>query len=203
MFALNARAALRVQVALAAALALAGCTLAPRYERPAAPVPATYAPADGGAAPAAAATSPADAALLDDWRTYFTDAALQAWIDAALANNRDLRVAAGRLEEARALYGVQRADRMPSVDANLGYDRARQYDPVVRESAISGLYRAGVGISAYELDLFGRVRSLSDAALAEYFATANAQRTVRIGVIADVAGAYVSERALHEQLALA
>lgn len=203
MFALNARAALRVQVALAAALALAGCTLAPRYERPAAPVPATYAPVDGGAAPAAAATSPADAALLDDWRTYFTDAALQAWIDAALANNRDLRVAAGRLEEARALYGVQRADLMPSVDANLGYDRARQYDPVVRESAISGLYRAGVGISAYELDLFGRVRSLSDAALAEYFATANAQRTVRIGVIADVAGAYVSERSLHEQLALA
>ncbi|HIH2753053.1 TPA: multidrug transporter, partial [Burkholderia lata] len=80
MFALNARAALRVQVALAAALALAGCTLAPRYERPAAPVPATYAPVDGSAAPAAE-VSPADAALLDDWHTYFTDAALQAWID--------------------------------------------------------------------------------------------------------------------------
>lgn len=164
MFALNARAALRAQLALAAALALAGCSLAPRYERPAAPVPSTYAPADGSTAQAAA---PADAALLDDWHAYFTDPALQAWIDAALANNRDLRIATGRVEEARALYGVQRADLMPSVDANLGYERARQYDPVVRESAISGLYRAGVGISAYELDLFGRVRNLSDAALAE------------------------------------
>ncbi|KVX56400.1 hypothetical protein WL05_05940, partial [Burkholderia ubonensis] len=78
-------------VAFAAALALAGCSLAPRYERPAAPVPSSYAPADG--APSAA--QPSSPALLDDWRTYFTDPALQAWIDAALANNRDLRVAAG------------------------------------------------------------------------------------------------------------
>ncbi|KVD24786.1 efflux transporter outer membrane subunit, partial [Burkholderia ubonensis] len=112
-------------------------------------------------------------------------------------------VAAGRVEEARALYGVQRADRLPSLDANLGYERTRVYDPVVRQSAVSGLYRAGVGVSAYELDLFGRVKSLSDAALAEYFATAEAQRTVRIGVIAEVANAYVAERSLHEQLALA
>ncbi|MBM2768615.1 efflux transporter outer membrane subunit [Burkholderia anthina] len=205
MFAWNARATLKVQLALAAALALAGCSLAPRYERPAAPVPGSYAPVDDGAAAAAAAAAAtsADAALLDDWRGYFTDPALQAWIDAALANNRDLRIAAARLDEARALYGVQRADLMPPVDANLGYERTRQYDPVVRESAVSGLYRAGVGVSAYELDLFGRVRSLSDAALAEYFATADAQRTVRIGVIAEVAGAYVSERSLHAQLALA
>ncbi|MGU7769233.1 efflux transporter outer membrane subunit [Burkholderia sp. MR1-5-21] len=201
MFRLTARAGLRAQVALATTLALTGCSLAPRYERPAAPVPATYGTTAGttGGAPAQSSS----AALLGDWRAYFTDPALQAWIDAALANNRDLRIAAGRLEEARGLYGVQRADRLPSVDANLGYERTRQYDPVVRESAVSGLYRAGVGVSAYELDLFGRVKNLSDAALAEYFATAEAQRTVRIGVIAEVAGAYVSERALHEQLALA
>ncbi|WP_415877287.1 efflux transporter outer membrane subunit [Burkholderia ubonensis] len=196
---MTTRSGLRAPVAFAAALALAGCSLAPRYERPEAPVPSSYAPADG--APSAA--QPSSPALLDDWRTYFTDPALQAWIDAALANNRDLRVAAGRVEEARALYGVQRADRLPSLDANLGYERTRVYDPVVRQSAVSGLYRAGVGISAYELDLFGRVKSLSDAALAEYFATAEAQRTVRIGVIAEVANAYVAERSLHEQLALA
>ncbi|PCE24875.1 efflux transporter outer membrane subunit [Burkholderia ubonensis] len=199
MFRLKARASLRAQVALAVALTLAGCSLAPRYERPAAPVPSTYVPVDD--VPSAA--QPSNPALLDDWRAYFTDPALQAWIDAALANNRDLRVAAGRVEEARALYGVQRADRLPSVDANLGYERTRVYDPVVRQSAVSGLYRAGVGISAYELDLFGRVKSLSDAALAEYFATAEAQRTVRIGVIAEVANAYVAERSLYEQLALA
>ncbi|WP_415868825.1 efflux transporter outer membrane subunit [Burkholderia ubonensis] len=196
---MTTRLGLVAPVAFAAALALAGCSLAPRYERPAAPVPSSYAPADG--APSAA--QPSSPALLDDWRTYFTDPALQAWIDAALANNRDLRVAAGRVEEARALYGVQRADRLPSLDANLGYERTRVYDPVVRQSAVSGLYRAGVGVSAYELDLFGRVKSLSDAALAEYFATAEAQRTVRIGVIAEVANAYVAERSLHEQLALA
>ncbi|AYZ65163.1 efflux transporter outer membrane subunit [Burkholderia multivorans] len=199
MFRMTTRSGLRAPVAFAAALALAGCSLAPRYERPAAPVPASYAPVDG--APSAA--QPSNPALLDDWRAYFTDPALQAWIDAALANNRDLRVAAGRVEEARALYGVQRADRLPSLDANLGYERTRVYDPVVRQSAVSGLYRAGVGVSAYELDLFGRVKSLSDAALAEYFATAEAQRTVRIGVIAEVANAYVAERSLHEQLALA
>ncbi|WP_415867974.1 efflux transporter outer membrane subunit [Burkholderia ubonensis] len=196
---MTTRSGLRAPVAFAAALALAGCSLAPRYERPAAPVPSSYAPVDG--APSAA--QPSSPALLDDWRAYFTDPALQAWIDAALANNRDLRVAAGRVEEARALYGVQRADRLPSIDGNLGYERTRVYDPVVRQSAVSGLYRAGVGISAYELDLFGRVKSLSDAALAEYFATAEAQRTVRIGVIAEVANAYVAERSLHEQLALA
>ncbi|WP_415858180.1 efflux transporter outer membrane subunit [Burkholderia ubonensis] len=196
---MTTRSGLRAPVAFAAALALAGCSLAPRYERPAAPVPSSYAPVDG--APSAA--QPSSPALLDDWRAYFTDPALQAWIDAALANNRDLRVAAGRVEEAGALYGVQRADRLPSLDANLGYERTRVYDPVVRQSAVSGLYRAGVGISAYELDLFGRVKSLSDAALAEYFATAEAQRTVRIGVIAEVANAYVAERSLHEQLALA
>ncbi|HDR9058934.1 TPA: efflux transporter outer membrane subunit [Burkholderia vietnamiensis] len=208
MVALNRRMAGRVPLALAAALALAGCSLAPHYERPAAPVPASYAAPDGGqggegGAPAASASASVDAALLDDWRAYFTDPTLQAWIDAALANNRDLRIAAGRLDEARALYGVQRADQLPSLDANLAYDRTRQYDPVVRQSAVSGLYRAGVGISAYELDLFGRVRSLSDAALADYFATAYAQRTVRIGVIAEVAGAYVAQRSLQEQLALA
>ncbi|OMG70510.1 multidrug transporter [Burkholderia ubonensis] len=199
MFRMTTRSGLLAPVAFAAALALAGCSLAPRYERPAAPVPSSYAPADG--APSAA--QPSNPALLDDWRAYFTDPGLQAWIDAALANNRDLRVAAGRVEEARALYGVQRADRLPSIDGNLGYERTRVYDPVVRQSAVSGLYRAGVGISAYELDLFGRVKSLSDAALAEYFATAEAQRTVRIGVIAEVANAYVAERSLHEQFALA
>ncbi|MBU9339566.1 efflux transporter outer membrane subunit [Burkholderia multivorans] len=198
------RTARRAPFALAAALVLAGCSLAPRYERPAAPVPSAYTNGVDAAHDAPSAFAPgADAALLDDWRSYFTSPALHAWIDAALANNRDLRIAAGRLDEARAMYGVQRAERMPSIDASTGYERTRQYDPVLRESAVSGLYRAGVGISAYELDLFGRVRNLSDAALAEYFATADAQRTVRIGVIAEVANAYVAERALNEQRALA
>ncbi|CAJ9261555.1 RND efflux system outer membrane lipoprotein [Burkholderia pseudomallei] len=74
-------------------------------------------------------------ARLDDWRAYFTDPALRALIDAALANNRDLRIATLRIQEARGLYGVARADRLPSIDGSLGYERTRLYDPVLRESA--------------------------------------------------------------------
>ncbi|WP_420887323.1 efflux transporter outer membrane subunit [Burkholderia oklahomensis] len=215
-------------IALAAAL-VAGCTLAPRYERPAAPVPASYAPAAAGAPRGADATASDAAAAgrggrdardagdaretagthdthdtrLDDWRAYFTDPSLRALIDTALANNRDLRIATLRIQEARGLYGVARADRLPSIDGNLGYERTRQYDPVLRESATSTLYRAGVGVSAFEIDLFGRVKSLSDAALAEYFATAEGRRAARISLIAEVASAYVTERALVDQLKLA
>ncbi|KVE43182.1 efflux transporter outer membrane subunit [Burkholderia sp. BDU5] len=223
-------------IALAAAL-VAGCTLAPRYERPAAPVPARYAPSAAGASRGVHATATAAAASdaaaadrgerdmrdtreagdaheaadmhdthdmrLDDWRAYFTDPSLRALIDAALVNNRDLRIATLRIQEARGLYGVARADRLPSIDGNLGYERTRQYDPVLRESATSTLYRAGVGVSAFEIDLFGRVKSLSDAALAEYFATAEGQRAARISLIAEVASAYVTERALVDQLKLA
>ncbi|WP_323118178.1 efflux transporter outer membrane subunit [Burkholderia alba] len=190
--------------AVFAAALLAGCTLAPRYERPAAPVPASYMTSPGAAATASPdAAAPARDALLDDWRGYFTEPSLRTLIDAALANNRDLRVATLRVQEARGLYGIARADRLPSVDGNLGYERTRQYDPVVRESAVNSLYRAGVGVSAFELDLFGRVKSLSDAALAEYFATEEAQRAARISLIAGVASAYVAERALVDQLTLA
>ncbi|VUD48013.1 unnamed protein product [Burkholderia pseudomallei] len=206
-------------LAVAAAL-VAGCTLAPRYERPAAPVPAHYwstaagAPREAGPAAAGGPRAMPDArrgdagrdardARLDDWRAYFTDPALRALIDAALANNRDLRIATLRIQEARGLYGVARADRLPSIDGSLGYERTRLYDPVLRESATSSLYRASVGVSAFEIDLFGRVKSLSDAALAEYFATAEAQRAARISLIAEVASAYVTERALVDQLGLA
>ena len=87
-----------------------------------------------------------------DWKDYFNDPALRAWIAAALANNRDLRVAALRIEEARALYGVQRADRLPSVDGTAGYSRSRASDPGPSRDAISQQYRAGVGITAFELD---------------------------------------------------
>ena len=105
------------------------------------------------------------AEMPQDWKDYFNDPALRAWIAAALANNRDLRVAALRIEEARALYGVQRADRLPSVDGTAGYSRSRASDPGPSRDAISQQYRAGVGITAFELDFFGRIKSLTDAAL--------------------------------------
>ena len=101
------------------ALALSGCSLAPTYERPAAPVPAQYdTPAQTG-----------QAAPPQDWRAYFNDPALQAWIEAALANNRDLRVAALRIEEARALYGVQQSERLPAIDGSGEFSRGRAVEP--------------------------------------------------------------------------
>ena len=132
-----------------------------------------------------------------DWKDYFNDPALRAWIAAALANNRDLRVAALRIEEARALYGVQRADRLPSVDGTAG-SRSRASDPGPSRDAISQQYRAGVGITAFELDFFGRVKSLTDAALERYLASAEAHRAA-LSLVAETATAYFNERSLAEQ----
>ena len=134
-----------------------------------------------------------------DWKDYFNDPALRAWIAAALANNRDLRVAALRIEEARALYGVQRADRLPSVDGTAGYSRSRASDPGPSRDAISQQYRAGVGITAFELDFFGRVKSLTDAALERYLASAEAHRAAALSLVAETATAYFNERSLAEQ----
>ena len=119
-------------------------------------------------------------------------------IAAALANNRDLRVAALRIEEARALYGVQRADRLPSVDGTAGYSRSRASDPGPSRDAISQQYRAGVGITAFELD-FGRIKSLTDAALERYLASAEAHRAAALSLVAETATAYFNERSLAEQ----
>ena len=139
------------------ALALTGCSMAPTYERPPRPCRPPMTPHP---------VRPAE--MPQDWKDYFNDPALRAWIAAALANNRDLRVAALRIEEARALYGVQRADRLPSVDGTAGYSRSRASDPGPSRDAISQQYRAGVGITAFELDFFGRIKSLTDAALERY-----------------------------------
>lgn len=180
-------------------MALAGCSMAPRYERPSAPVPQAF--------PVAAAghhvSSDSTAQDLDDWRAYFTDPALNHLIEMALANNRDLRTATLRIQEARALYGIQFAERLPSVDATASYNRGRTVDPSLGENVVASQYRAALGVSAFELDVFGRVKSLSDAALAEYLASVEAQRAVQISLIAEVASAYVAERALYDQEELA
>ncbi|MCV6901859.1 MAG: multidrug efflux RND transporter outer membrane subunit OprZ, partial [Achromobacter xylosoxidans] len=174
------------------ALALSGCSLAPTYERPAAPVPARYdTPALAG-----------QAAAPQDWRAYFNDPALQAWIAAALANNRDLRVAALRIEEARALYGVQRSERLPAIDASGEFSRGRFTEPGQSGTAVASRYRAAVGITAFELDFFGRVRSLSDAALARYLASEEAHRAATLALVAETATAYFNQRSLAEQLRL-
>jgi multidrug efflux system outer membrane protein len=171
-------------------VALAGCMLAPKYERPAAPVPGEF---SGGGAAAAGAGAAADLG----WRDVLGDPRLAALVELGLRDNRDLRLAALDVELARATYQIQRSERLPEVAA-IG---AAEYTGT--RDGVKSLYRVGVGVTAYELDLFGRVRSLSEAALEEYLATAEARRAAHLALVAEIASQYLIERAAAEQLALA
>lgn len=176
---------------LAISLMLGACSLNPPYQRPEAPIPTEY--------PAAGTETHAQPA---SWQEYFTDPALQQLINTALANNRDLRLTALRIEEARAQYGIQRADRLPTIEATGSYDRSKTIFAQGQTFDVN-LYRVGVGISGFELDFFGRVKSLTTGLLEEYLATQEAQQTARTSLIAEVAAAYVNVRALAERLKLA
>ncbi len=182
---------------------LAGCTMAPKYIRPAAPVPGAwpsgpaYQKTEGDTSGKAAAEVP--------WQEFFIDPQLQKLITLALANNRDLRIAALNIERVQALYQIQRADLFPTIAAfGSGTDQR------VPES-ISGTgqplsvhqYSAGLGFSAYELDLFGRVRSLKSQALEQFFATEEARRSLQISLVAEVAGTYLTLASDLERLKLA
>ena len=173
-------------------LALGACSLNPAYIRPEAPIPAQY----GSSNDSETVSRPAS------WRTYFTDPELQQLIQSALDHNRDLRITALRVEEAQAQYGIQRADRLPSVDATAGYERSRSLF-AQGQSFNADLYRVGLGISSFELDFFGRVKSLSSAALETYLATQEAQQSARASLIAEVAIAYVNVRAIAERIRFA
>jgi multidrug efflux system outer membrane protein len=183
--------------ALLAAL-LQGCSLMPSYDRPAAPVPAQF------PAQPAAADDAAPAADLG-WHDLFVDEKLRELIRLALANNRDLRVAALNIEKARALYRVQRAASLPTVNASasgsgsrLAADQSGTGNAMVTHS-----YSAGVGFSAYELDLFGRVRSLNEQALQTFFAREETRRSAHISLVAEVASAYLALAADQDRLRLA
>jgi len=187
--------------ALVAAALLGGCSLIPAYERPAAPVPQTF----GTGQPAAAPDLPAAAETLPDWQSYFPDPALHALVEAALANNRDLRLALARVEEARALAGVARADRFPTLAAQA--DGSRTRTPADLSSTgtarTSSRYDANLGITAFELDFWGRVAALSDAARAQYLASDEAAQSFRVSIIGDVVSTAYQFAALAEQSRLA
>jgi outer membrane protein, multidrug efflux system len=169
--------------ALAALIALGGCTtLIPSYQRPAAPVPATY-PIE--TTPAAAATSLPAAEI--EWQRFFADERLKRLIGLALANNRDLRVAVLNIEQTRALYDVRRADQLPSI--GVGGTVTRQSNG---QGGLSNVYAVGLAVTGYELDLFGRVHALSEAALDQYLATAETRKAVQISLIGSVATAYLA-----------
>ena len=177
--------------------ALAGCgSLAPRFERPALPVADTFpAPPPIGAAANGETVGRSDAG--SDWRGFFADPRLVALIGLALDNNRDLRTAVLNIDQTRALYQVRRADILPTLNAGTGGTRQ-----ALPNGSATTAYTAGLIVSAYELDLFGRIRNLSDAALAQFAATGEAERTVRSGIVASVATLYLSQLADDEQLAL-
>ena len=201
--------AARKAALLGAAALLSACSMAPTYERPAAPVAAAFPSDSAGAGSRTSVPVPlpldARSAVDTGWRDYFTDMRLQQLIGAALENNRDLRTAVLRIEEARAQYNVQSAERLPNLGASAAVTRAKTpaFLTSGNESSIGKRYDVGVSISSFELDFFGRVKSLSDAALASYLATEEARQAAQIALVAQVAQAYYTERAYAEQYALA
>lgn len=167
---------------------LAACTMTPAYEQPSLPVNNNWSDI-----PAYQSPQVREAVQKMSWDSYFSDPALQSVIAAALENNKDLRIATLNIEKARALYRIERSDLLPAINATAAGDLRESTD----ESSTTGkavsteAYSATIGMSSYELDLFGRIRSMTDAALKEYFATQAAQETVRLSLIAETANAYL------------
>ncbi len=170
---------------------LTGCAnLAPDYARPEMPVPATL---DGAVSTAETVKT----APPLDWQKRITDPRLKSVVELALANNRDLRIAVLNIEKARAQYRIENAALYPAIDASVGGSSARYND------AISRKYSAGLGITAYELDFFGRLTNLKDAALQSFLATEATQRNVRTSLIAEVTNSWLTLAAYQELLRLA
>lgn len=185
------------------AIALAGCTLAPKYTRPDPPAPAQWprGPAYQDSRDPAGAS---DARMLD-WQQFFTDEKLRQVIGSALRNNRDLRLAALNVERARAIYGIQRAALLPAIDAAGAGSKSRlpgALSSTGRRETVER-YDVDLGVASWELDFFGRIRSLKDRALEEFLATEQARRSAQILLVSSVANAYLTLAADRENLKLA
>jgi len=177
--------------------------MAPKYTRPEAPVPSEW--PSGPAYKENAAKHGERSAAEISWQEFFIDRQLQKMIALALENNRDLRIAACNIERAQALYRVQRADLFPTVDVAAGGLVEREPAGIAGNSQAMTIhqYSVDLGFSSYELDLFGRIRSLKDQALEEFFATEEARRSVQISLIAEVASSYLALAADKEHLKIA
>jgi len=178
---------------LAMTVLLGGCTMIPKYSRPAAPVSDSWRTASSN-------TSSTNVSTADiDWRDFFDDPRLQDLIAIALENNRDLRIAALRVEQSRAQYRIQRSAQLPGVQGNANLLR-QQTSGTVSEfngGTVLSTYTLNVG-AAYEVDLFGRVRSLKKEALERYFATDEARKSVQIALVSEVAMEYLTQLRLLE-----
>lgn len=185
-----------IPTALAAAMLLAGCSLIPTYERPAAPVPTVF-PGD----PAQPAGTAAAAVV---WQDFFTDPRLAKLIDTALANNRDLRVSVLNIETARAQFQIQRSSLFPAVGLAASGTRSapNPYQAIGVGGSVASQYSVNLGVTAWELDFFGRIRSLKDAALAQYLATEESRKAAQISLIAAVANGWLTLIADDELLEL-
>ncbi len=171
---------------------LGGCTMAPKYTRPDAPVPAQWPTGAAYNEAKSAASAPAASDL--PWREFFIDERLQKIIGIALDNNRDLRLAILNVERARALYGIQRASLLPSVSA-VGMELRQLYPADLSTTgykAIYSEYGINLGITSWEIDFFGRLRSLKEQALEEYLATKDARSSAQISLVSAVAQAYLT-----------
>lgn len=197
--AMNRRLCLLPLVVLA--LSLGGCSLAPEYTRPRAPVPANWPQGPAYEGNQAGAKKAPDLT----WRKFFPDQRLQKVIALALKNNRDLKLAALNVERARALYGIQRAELAPTLNlTGAGSKQQRSADLISSEDPRTiEQYSVNLGVISWEIDFFGRIRSLEKQALQEYLATDQARRSARIALMAEVARAYFTLAADRENLALA
>jgi len=189
---------LRVLCAALTATLTAGCTLAPNYERPALPVPSAW------ETPGSEEVTGTAVASELPWRDYFTDTRLRTIIELALTNNRDLRIAALNIERARAMYRIQRADLLPSVDLAGGQNAQRVPESVspTGDAYVSRQYNA-TAVAAWELDFFGRIRSLNNQAIETYLATEEARRSAQISLVAEIANVWLAMAADRELLDLA
>lgn len=190
---------------LAVLICLAGCTLIPELEKPASPVPERY-PSEEGYDPALMNNT--RSRVLNDiaWENFFRDETVKKLIAAGLENNRDLKAAALAISEARARYGIEKSRLLPEVSGETVYTRQRipgSQRPLPNSGATSETYSVSLDMTAYELDLFGRLRSLSEAALNDYLATEAARESVWISLISDIASAYIDYRADQTLLTLA
>lgn len=183
--------------AILLAASLAGCSLAPRYEQPVPPVDQVF--------PRTANLPGAVKAPQVAWRDFFQDPRLEVVIETAMARNRDLAVAVAQVEQARAQYRIERSARLPNVDLGASGGRARQPADIngIGQPITADSFDLDVGVSSFELDFWGRVRNLSDAARYSYLATVEAQRAFRLSLIRQVAVAYMTLRENEERIALA
>lgn len=181
-------------VVTVAMMGISGCSLIPEYNRPQAPVEQTW---------EVPVTAQANAKRVQ-WQQFFQSDELKKLIAQSLDNNRDLRVAALNIERAQAQYRISRADLLPSINASGGGNSQRVPSDLstTGDNEVTHQYTAGVGFTAYELDFFGRVRSLNEQALESYFATVEAQRSVKVALIAEVASAYFQFQADQQLLVI-